>query len=133
MDDTPIAELSFDRIPNALGHADGYDLWFDLPPKNGDATTSELQTLCQGSILLGRIAEDMNWNWTDLVAQIDHLSAPLDGFLLVEVGRAVFRSERFRRALHDAIPASGLDPYKVKIIDTENANVYILGHGLPSL
>ncbi len=133
MDESPIPDLSLDRTPNALGSDEGYDLWFDLPPREGDATTSELQTLCQGCILAGRIAQSMGWDWVTFISNVDHLAAPLDGYLLLEVNSRVFNSERFRRALHDAVPASGLDPYKVKVIDEENANVYILGHGLPPL
>ena len=129
----PIVNLSLARTHYALGSEEGYDLWFDLPPAEGDDTTPELQTLCQGSILLGRLAARMGWDWTTLVRNVDHVSAPLSDHLLIEVGSRLFRSARFRTALAECVPSSGLDPYKVKIIDTENANVYILGHGLPAL
>lgn len=133
MDETSIADLSFDRSPSVFGHEDGYDLWFDLPPKRGDATTSELQTLCQGAILIGSVAETMGWDWSTLIQNVDHLSAPVDGCFLLEVKSPLIRSERFRRALERAIVVSGLDPFKIKVSDGESANIYIFGRGLPQL
>ena len=132
MVERPLEDLSLNRVPNSLGD-DGYDLWFDLPATQGDATTCELQTLCQGAILLGRIAQAMAWDWSTLVRHVHHLAAPVDGHLLIEVGARLFNATQFRRALHDSVPDCGLDPYKVKIADAENANVYILGHGLPPI
>lgn len=129
--DRPLTELSLNRIVNGEGVNDGYDLWFDLPAASGDATTSELQTLCQGAILLGRIAQGMGWDWATLLRNVDHVSAPADGFLLIEVGTRLFNATQFRAALHEGVPDSGLDPYKVRISDADNADVYILGHGLP--
>ena len=133
MDETSHADLSFDRTPSVWGSEEGYSLWFSLPPRSGDATTPELQTLCQGSILLGRIAHRMDWDWPTLIRNIDHLSAPSDGFLLIEVGSRLFNSERFRRALQESVPESGLDAHKVKLVDEDNANDYILAFGLPSI
>ncbi|RYG27673.1 hypothetical protein EON81_29760 [bacterium] len=133
MDESPNADLSFNRTPSAFEGKAGYDLWFDVPPRSDDATTPELQTLCQGAILVGHIADAMGWDWPTLLGNIDHLSAPVDGFLLLEVRPRLFHSARFRRALDNAVEASGLNPFKVKVTDAENANVYILGHGLPAL
>ncbi|RYG27674.1 hypothetical protein EON81_29765, partial [bacterium] len=115
MSDRPSSELSLNRVPNAVGSEDGYDLWFDLPPHKGDATTSELQTLCQGAILLGRIAQGMGWDWPTMLRNVDHLSAQSEGHLLLEVGSRLFNAAQFRRALHESVPDAGLDPYKVKV------------------
>lgn len=132
MIERPITDLSIDQRPNGLG-SEGYDLWFDLPPKPGDATTPEFQTLCQGAILVGRIAQAMGWEWSTLVRHIHHLSAPMDGYLIMEVGGRLFNASAFRRALAEGVPDSGLDPYKVKVVDVENASVHILGYGLPPI
>ena len=133
MDEAPTPDFSLDRRPNVLGGDDGYDLWFDLPPHEGDATTSELQTLCQGAMLLGHLGCRMGWDWATTIRVVDHLSAPFDGFLLLEVNDALFRSERFRRALGEGVVAAGLDPYKVRVTDRAKGDIHILGAGLPGL
>lgn len=131
MDEGPIADFSVDRRANVLGGDDGYDVWFDVPPKPGDATTSELQTLLQGSMLVGHVAAKLQWDWPTTIRLMGHLAAPLDGFLLFEVDGEVFYGARFRAALNAGVVASGLDPYKVRVSDTSRGDIYILGHGLP--
>ena len=131
MDRPPIAELSLSRISNALGSDDGYALWFDLPPQQGDATTPELTSLCIGALFLGQLAARMHWDWPTLLRYVDRLAAPLEDYVLLEVKHHAVVSNRLRRAVHESVAAAGLDPYKVKIIDSEHAESYILGHGLP--
>ena len=131
--DLPNPELALDRTPSAFGNDGGYDLWFDLPPRSGDATTPEIQTLCRGAMLVGFIACRMGWDWATTLHTVDHLSAPVDGYLLVEVSDAAFSSALFRRALTEAVLAAGLDEHKVRLTDERGGNVYILGEGLPVL
>lgn len=133
MDRNPATELSIGRVSNALGSDDGYDLWFDLPAHPGDETSPEFRTLCQGSILVGHIAGRMGWDWPTVCRSIHRIAAPLEEFLLIEVSHRTFRSAPFRRAVGLAVPASGLDPYKVKVMDADHAEAYILGHGLPPI
>ncbi len=127
----PKPDLAVERVPSAFGGEAGYDLWFDLPPREGDATTPEIQTLCQGSMVVGFVACRMGWDWATTLRTVDHLSAPLDGFLLVEVSERAFYNEPFRRALREGVVAAGLDPYKVRVTDERNGSIYVLGDGLP--
>lgn len=133
MQDSFTNDFALDRTPSAFGNEGGYELWFDLPARSGDATTPEIQTLCRGSIAVGYIACRMGWDWATTIHTVDHLSAPVDGHLLIEVSDEAFTSAIFRRALAEAVLAVGLDEHKVRLTDERGGNVYVLGEGLPAL
>ena len=134
MEKSPRQDFSLDRpLTEDEDQPAGYDLWFDLPPREGDATTTEFQTLCQGAMVVGFVACRMGWAWATTLKTFDHLSAPSDGYLLIELTERAFYNERFRRALGEAVSAVGFDPYKVRLTDERRGNVYVLAHGLPAL
>ncbi len=134
MERTPHEDMAIDRIPPAAGDAPGrwgYGLRLGFSSHEGDATTPEIQTLCQGSMVVGFIACRMRWDWPTTLRTVNSLAAPLDGFLLIEVSVAAFFNPAFRRALREGVAAAGLDPYKVKVTSAGRNGAYVLGHGLP--